>query len=61
MSDENPEVAAPDPKAQMREALERKNGNAHRSAQAGGGSGPVSGAAHGQVGGKRTFRRKTGG
>lgn len=45
----------------MREALARKNANHHLSAEAAGKSGPVAGGAHGQVGGKRTFRRKSGG
>ena len=52
-------VPADDVKARFREALERKQGAAHRTAQ----GRPNTGTVHGSEttgGGKRTFRRKTG-
>ncbi|WP_199423759.1 DUF5302 domain-containing protein [Actinotalea solisilvae] len=53
------DTAAPDAKARFREALERKQGAAHRSAQGRANTGVVHGSeVTGR--GKRTFRRKTG-
>lgn len=50
-----------DPKEQMRLALERKKAASHHdSARLAGGS-KLSGGAHKQQGGKREFRRKSGG
>jgi hypothetical protein len=59
-SDAEPTTAAPsDAKARFREALDRKQENAHRSAEGRQNTGVVQGS---EVtgGGKRTFRRKTG-
>lgn len=61
MSDEQNDSSHADPKELMREALERKHANQHRSAEAARDSGRTSGGPHGPVGGKRTFRRKAGG
>lgn len=61
MSDEQSDSDHTDPKELMREALERKNASHHRSAEAARDSGRASDSPHGQVGGKRTFRRKAGG
>ena len=51
-----------DPKAKFREALERKRGQQASQNQAGGAGGDskIHGE-HGAAGGKRTFRRKSGG
>lgn len=46
-------------KQKFREALERKQAQNHRAEQAAGNSGKAHNA-HGPVGGKRTFRRKSG-
>lgn len=52
-----------DPKEAMRQALERKKAAQHASAAAGpeGSGDKAKGGAHGQQGGKRVFRRKSGG
>ncbi|MEO7589550.1 MAG: DUF5302 domain-containing protein [Arachnia sp.] len=50
-----------DPKEAMRLALERKKQNEHQSAANGINSDKSQGRAHSQVGGKREFRRKSGG
>jgi hypothetical protein len=52
--------AEDDVKRKFREALERKQAQRHRTEQAAGGSGKAH-QAHGPVGGKRSFRRKSGG
>lgn len=50
-----------DPRDAMREALERKKNQNHSTAAAGPNKGPtLPGGPHGQAGGKRTFRRKSG-
>ena len=55
------DTESPDPRDAMREALERKKQQQHGSAAAGPSKGPtVPGGPHGQAGGKRTFRRKSG-
>ena len=46
---------------QMRAAFEAKRAAQHGSAAGGGASAKASGGPHGQQGGKRTFRRKSGG
>ncbi|HTJ66011.1 MAG TPA: DUF5302 domain-containing protein [Actinospica sp.] len=46
-------------KRRFREALERKQALRHRTENAAGNSGKAHGA-HGQAGGKRSFRRKSG-
>ena len=57
--------AEPDPaeqdevKRKFREALERKQAQRHRTETAAGNAGKAHGA-HGQAGGKRSFRRKAG-
>ena len=61
MSDDSPETDTPDTKELMRQALERKHAQRHRTAEATGQEGRASGGPHGPVGGKRTFRRKAGG
>lgn len=61
MSDEQNASDHTDPKELMREALERKQASHHRSAEAARNNGRTSGGPHGQIGGKRTFRRKAGG
>lgn len=50
-----------DPKEQMKAALEAKKTASHGNAAGAQGSGKASGGPHGQQGGKRTFRRKSGG
>ena len=50
----------PDPKEAMRQALERKKHNEHFSSSHGVGPERGEGHAHGKVGGKREFRRKSG-
>lgn len=60
MSDEKP-TTAPDPKEQMKAALEAKKAAAHARDAKSEASGRVTGGPHGQVGGKRVFRRKSGG
>lgn len=51
-----------DPKEAMRQALEKKKQALHGSAAAGPtGDQKISGGPHGQAGGKRVFRRKSGG
>ena len=61
MSSDN-KTPAPDPKEAMRIALEKKNQASHASNTAGpNGDQKVSGGPHGQAGGKRVFRRKSGG
>lgn len=49
-----------DAKARFREALERKQDAAHRTAEGRGNTGPVHGAEVSGGGGRRVFRRKTG-
>jgi Family of unknown function (DUF5302) len=56
---EDAQAAADDVKARFREALDRKQGAAHRSAQGRANTGTVHGSEAGG-GSKRTFRRKTG-
>lgn len=52
----------PDPKEQMRAALEAKKAAAHANTSGAAGSkGKTGGGPHGQQGGKRAFRRKAGG
>ena len=62
-NDSRDETASPvDPKEAMRLALEKKNRSNHASAAAGPqGDQKVAGGPHGQAGGKRVFRRKSGG
>lgn len=56
------EPTQPDPKEQMREALERKNAViAQHATPPGGDSQGGFGAPQGKAGGKRVFRRKSGG
>ena len=55
-----PEEERLDPKEAMRQALERKKHNEHFSASHGAGAERGEGHAHGKVGGKREFRRKSG-
>ena len=50
-----------DPKEAMRQALDRKKQQEHFSASHGVGSERGEAHAHGKVGGKREFRRKSGG
>ncbi|MGJ6979637.1 DUF5302 domain-containing protein [Aestuariimicrobium soli] len=51
-----------DPKEAMRRALEKKNQASHASAAAGPNADQkLAGGPHGQAGGKRVFRRKSGG
>ncbi|WP_353082411.1 DUF5302 domain-containing protein [Tessaracoccus lapidicaptus] len=50
-----------DPKEAMRQALERKKQAEHLSASQGVDVGRGQAHAHGKVGGKRQFRRKSGG
>ena len=50
-----------DPKEQMRAALEAKRAAQHGGAAGAGAKPKASGGPHGQQGGKRTFRRKSGG
>lgn len=50
-----------DPKEQMRAALEAKKAAQHGGAGGAGNTPKASGGPHGQQGGKRTFRRKSGG
>ncbi|MHA6508244.1 DUF5302 domain-containing protein [Tessaracoccus sp. Y1736] len=50
-----------DPKEAMRQALERKKAAEHLSAAQGVEADRGQGHAHGKVGGKREFRRKSGG
>ena len=63
--DPTDEAAAgrPTPKEQMKAALDAKKAAVHASEAhaAGGSSGKSGGGPHGQQGGKRTFRRKSGG
>lgn len=55
------EKGAPDPREAMREALDRKKQQHHESSAAGPAKGQgLSGGPHGQAGGKRVFRRKSG-
>ncbi len=58
---EKPHQEPLDPKEAMRLALERKKAAEHRSAAAGVEVDRGHGHAHGKVGGKREFRRKSGG
>ena len=61
MSDsEQPQEERLDPKEAMRQALERKKQKEHFSAAHGGDAERGEVHAHGQVGGKREFRRKSG-
>jgi hypothetical protein len=56
------ESAPLDPKEAMKAALERKKTAQHaRSQGTEGGGSKAKGGAHGQQGGKRVFRRKSGG
>jgi hypothetical protein len=55
----SPETGEDEVKRKFREALERKQAQQHRTEQGGSGSGKAS-HTHGQAGGKRTFRRKSG-
>lgn len=50
-----------DPKEQMRAALEAKKNAQHGTSAGTQGGSKASGGPHGQQGGKRTFRRKSGG
>lgn len=50
-----------DPKEQMRRALEAKRAGLHASAQAHDARRSSGGDPHGKAGGKRQFRRKSGG
>lgn len=50
-----------DPKAAMRAALERKKTGQQSGQQSQGGGSKISGGPHEQLGGKRQFRRKSGG
>lgn len=50
-----------DPKEQMRRALEAKRAGLHASGQAHDARRSSGGDPHGQAGGKRQFRRKSGG
>ncbi|GAA4904451.1 hypothetical protein GCM10025789_24450 [Tessaracoccus lubricantis] len=62
MSDAEQTDAPLDPKEAMRQALERKKQAEHLSANAGIHEDRRQGGhAHGQMGGKREFRRKSGG
>ena len=61
MSEPGTEESTPDPKEQMRAALEAKRAAQHGSAAGGDARAKASGGPHGQQGGKRTFRRKSGG
>ncbi|SHJ66770.1 hypothetical protein SAMN02745244_03002 [Tessaracoccus bendigoensis DSM 12906] len=58
-SDE-PQVEQVDPKEAMRQALDRKKQKEHFSASHGVDAERGEGHAHGKVGGKREFRRKSG-
>lgn len=49
-----------DPKAKFREALEKKRGQQHKAADGGSSESKIHGT-HASAGGKRTFRRKSGG
>lgn len=60
----DPAAAAADPeedevKRRFREALERKQAQRHRAEQSAGANGKAA-HTHGQAGGKRAFRRKSG-
>lgn len=57
---EEPQQDKLDPKEAMRQALERKKQKEHFSASQGVEAGKAEGHAHGKVGGKREFRRKSG-
>ncbi|HYO18668.1 MAG TPA: DUF5302 domain-containing protein [Dermatophilaceae bacterium] len=61
MSAESSDSTGPDPKELMKQALERKQASHHRSAETAANEGRATGGPHGQVGGKRAFRRKAGG
>jgi Family of unknown function (DUF5302) len=54
-----PAPAEDDVKQKFREALERKQAQRHRAEQSAGANGKAA-HSHGQAGGKRTFRRKSG-
>jgi hypothetical protein len=56
-----PATAEDDVKAKFREALERKRGNQADAHAAGGPGSSKIHETHGPVGGKRQFRRKSGG
>lgn len=58
---EEPQEERLDPKEAMRQALERKKAAEHLSAASGVRVERGQGQAHGKVGGKREFRRKSGG
>lgn len=61
MSDAHEADSTPDPKEQMRAALDAKRAAQHGSASGGDAKPKAAGGPHGQQGGKRTFRRKSGG
>ncbi|MHA6513085.1 DUF5302 domain-containing protein [Tessaracoccus sp. Z1128] len=61
MSEPEQEQQKLDPKEAMRQALERKKSAEHLSASSGVDADRGQGHAHGKVGGKREFRRKSGG
>ena len=58
-ADTSAEAEQDDVKRKFREALERKQAQRHRSEQSAGKDGKAHNA-HGPVGGKRSFRRKSG-
>lgn len=62
MSEQQPEDVPGEVKDKFRAALERKRGHqAERAAEANGRDGSKIHGEHGAAGGKRTFRRKSGG
>ena len=61
MSESNDTAAPLDPKEAMRQALERKRAAEHEGQARIDEEREKGGHAHGQVGGKRVFRRKSGG
>jgi hypothetical protein len=60
MPDESPDAEKPDAKDKFREALERKRSNQSARAAEAHAESKIHGE-HGAAGGKRTFRRKSGG
>jgi hypothetical protein len=58
VSDKEPQTE--DPKSKFLEALEKKRGQQHKAAEGATGDSKIHGT-HGSAGGKRTFRRKSGG
>ncbi|TRY17747.1 hypothetical protein FOJ82_10750 [Tessaracoccus rhinocerotis] len=61
MSDSNDTAEPLDPKEAMRQALERKKASEQEGQARVDAERDKGGHAHGQVGGKRVFRRKSGG